>query len=216
MAAGTPCKHHSPAAIASRRRCRVCAAVSLALLFLLTVAVAMLVITALRPRATSATLEGLRLVSLSLSPGAGGPSSSPDTPAPSLNATFDADLSIRNPSSLAAFEHDAGGRAEVYYRGAIAAKAGLPAGRVGPGGAEAVTVRLTVLAGRLAARAPQLYADLVGAGDVPLVVRTVVPGKATVFGVLRRRVVVTTVCDVVISVRSMAAETSSCRYRTKL
>ncbi|KAK3139115.1 hypothetical protein QOZ80_5AG0377970 [Eleusine coracana subsp. coracana] len=211
MAAGTPCKHHSPAAIASRRRCRVCAAVSLALLFLLTVAVAMLVLTALRPRATSSTLEGLRLVSLSLYPGAGGPPSS-DTPAPSLNATFDADLSIRNPSSLAAFAHDAGGRAEAYYRGAIAAEAGLPAGRVGPGGAEAVTVRLTVLA----ARAPQLYADLVGAGDVPLVVRTVVPGKATVFGVFRRRVVVTTVCNVVISVRSMGVETSSCRYWTKL
>lgn len=205
--AGSTCKHHSAAAITSRRRCRICAFVSIAALLVVTVAVVVLAVTTLNSRATSATLEGLRLVSLSLSPSG-----------PSLNATFDADLAVRNPSALAAFAHDAGGRAEVYYRGALAADADLPAGRVAAGGAEVLTVRLTVLADRLAARAPELYGDLVaGDGGVPLAVRTVVPGRVTVLGVLRRRVVVTTVCDVVIRVRSSgAAETSSCRYRTKL
>jgi hypothetical protein len=208
--AGTPCNHHSAAAVASRRRCRVCAAVSLAALVVVAVAVAALALTALRPRATVATLEGLRLTSLSVSPG--GPEA--ETP-PSLNATLDADLAVRNPSTVAAFAHDAG-RAEVYYRGALAADADLPPGRVGAGGTEAVTVSLTVLADRVATLAPQLYGDLVGAGDVPFTVRTVVPGEVTVLVVLKHRVVVTTVCDVVMSVRSLGTETSSCRYWTKL
>ncbi|CAN6338044.1 unnamed protein product [Urochloa humidicola] len=199
---GTLCKHHSAATTASRRRCRVCAAVSLAALLLLLAVVA--AVLALRPRPAVATLEALRLASISVSPGG-----------PSLNATLDADLAIRNPSPVAAFAHDAG-RAEVYYRGALAADADLPPGRVGAGGTEAMAVRLTVLADRLAARAPQLYGDLVGAGDVPLTVRTAVPGTATVLGVLRRRVVVVTVCDVAVSVGAPGAQTSSCRYRTKL
>jgi hypothetical protein len=116
---------------------------------------------------------------------------------------------------VAAFAHDAG-RAEVYYRGVLVADADLPPGHVSAGGTEAVTVRLTVLANRVATLTPQLYGDLVGAGAVPFDVRTVVPGEVTVFGVLKHRVVVTTVCDVVMSVRSLGTETSSCRYRTKL
>jgi hypothetical protein len=59
-------------------------------------------------------------------------------------------------------------------------------------------------------------ATLAGAGAVPFAVRTVVPGEVTVFGVLKHRVVVATACDVVMSVRSLGTETSSCRYRTKL
>ncbi|TKW28055.1 hypothetical protein SEVIR_3G298900v4 [Setaria viridis] len=195
---GTLCKHQSSA---SRHRCRVCAVVSLAALLLLAVVAAVL---ALHPRPAVPTLEALRLASISLSPTGA-----------SLNATLDADLAIRNPSPVAAFTHDAG-CAEVYYRGALVADADLPPGRVGAGGTEAMTVRFTVLADSLAASAAQLYGDLVGAGDVPLTVRTAVPGKATVLGMLRRRVVVVTVCDVAVSVRAPGAQTSSCRYRTKL
>ncbi|KAL6593202.1 hypothetical protein ACP70R_049086 [Stipagrostis hirtigluma subsp. patula] len=202
---GALCKHHSAAAVA-RRRLRICAVVTLVALLLLVVAATVLALVALRPRtAAAATLEALRLTSLSFSPI--GPSL--------LNATIDADLAVRNPSTVAAFAH-AAGRAEVYYRGALAADAELPPGRVAAGGTEAVTVRLTVLADRLAARAPQLYGDVVGAGDVPLTVRTAVPGTVTVLGVLRRRVVVITVCDVAVSVRAPGTQTSSCRYRTKL
>ncbi|KAL6865006.1 hypothetical protein ACP4OV_016157 [Aristida adscensionis] len=206
---GTLCKHHGASAVASRRRLRACAAACLAALLLVAAAAAALALVALRPgaAAAAATLEALRLTSLSFSP----------TGRPSLlSATFDADLAVRNRNPVAAFAH-AAGRAEVYYRGALAADAEVPAGRVAEGGAEAVTVRLTVLADRLAERAAQLYADVVaGAGDVPLTVRTEVPGEATVLGVLRRRVVVTTVCDVVVSARAPGAQTSSCRYRTKL
>jgi hypothetical protein len=147
--------------------------------------------------ATAATLEGLRLTSLSVSRGG----REVETP-PSLRATHDADLAVRNPSPVAAFAHDAG-RVEVY-RGALAADTNLRPGRVGAGGTEAITVRLTVLA------------DLVGAGGVPFIVRTVVPGEVTVLGVLKHCVVVTTACDVVMSVRSLGTETSSCRFRTKL
>ncbi|XP_062230293.1 uncharacterized protein LOC133928011 [Phragmites australis] len=203
---GTLCKHHSAAAVSSRRCLRVCAVVSVAALLLLGVAAAVLAITTLRPRATAATLEGLRLASLSLSPGPG---------TPSLNATIDADLAIRNPYPVAAFAHDAG-RVEVYYRGALAADADLPPGRVGAGGTEQVTVRLTVVADQLAAHAPQLYGDVVGTKDVPLIVRMAVPGTVTVLGVLRRRVVVVIVCDLAVSVQAPGTQTSSCRYRTKL
>ncbi|KAL6624595.1 hypothetical protein ACP70R_031916 [Stipagrostis hirtigluma subsp. patula] len=203
---GALCKHHSAAAVA-RRHLRICAVVTLVALLLLVVAAAVLALVALRPRtAAAATLEALRLTSLSFSP---------IGPSCLLNATIDADLAVRNPSTVAAFAH-AAGRAEVYYRGALAADAELPPGRVAAGGTEAVTVRLTVLADRLAARAPQLYGDVVGAGDVPLTVRTAVPGTVTVLGVLRRRVVVITVCDVAVSVRAPGTQTSSCRYRTKL
>lgn len=195
-------KHHSAAVAASRCRLRVCVVVSLAALLLLAVAVAALALTALRPRPADATLSSLRFTSLSLSPGL------------SFNVTLDAVLAIRNPSPVAAFAH-AAGRAEVYYRGALAADADVPAGHVGRGGAESVTVRLTVLADRLAGYAPQLYGDVVGAGDVPLTVRTIVPGTVTVLSVLRRHVVVLTVCDVAVSVRRPGAQSSSCRYRTK-
>ena len=82
--------------------------------------------------------------------------------------------------------HDAG-CAKVYYHGALATDADLPPVRIGAGGIEDVTVRLTVLTDTLAVHAPQLYGDMVGAGDVPLTVRMVVPGKVTVFGVLRHR-----------------------------
>lgn len=148
---------------------------------------------ALHPRPAVPTPEGLRLASISLSP----PGASL-----SLNATVEADLAIRNPSPVAAFTHDAG-LAEVYYRGALAADADLPPGCVGAAATEAMTVRFAVLADRLAVSAAQLYGDLVGAGDVPLTVRTAVPGT------------VVTVCDVAVSVGAPGAQTSSCRYRTK-
>lgn len=111
---------------------------------------------------------------------------------------------------MAAFAHNTG-RAVVYFHGAWATDAELPAGRVGADGTE-----FTVLAYRLAARTLQLYGDSIGRGDVPLTVRTAVPGTATVLGFLRHRVVIITVCDVAVSVRAQGAKTSSCRYCTKL
>ncbi|KAG2620191.1 hypothetical protein PVAP13_3NG158701 [Panicum virgatum] len=75
-------------------------------------------------------------------------------------------------------------------------------GRVGADGTEAMTVWFTVLAYRLAVRTPQLYGDSIGRGDVPLTVRTAVPGTATVLGFLRHRVVIITVCDVAVSLRA--------------
>ncbi|RLM98830.1 uncharacterized protein C2845_PM06G25750 [Panicum miliaceum] len=198
---GTLCKHHNAVSVASRQRCRVCTVVSIAALLLLAVVAAVL---ALRPRPAVATLEALRLASISVSP-----------TGPSMNATVDVNLAIHNPSPVAAFAHVAG-HAEVYYHGALAAFAELPPGRVGAGGTEAMTVRFTVLADRLAARTPQLYGDIIGAGDVPLTVRTALPGTATVLGFLRHRVVVSTVGDVAVSVRAQGGQTSSCRYRTKL
>jgi hypothetical protein len=192
------CKH------APRRRLRVCAVVSLTALLLLAAAATALAITALRPRPADTTISAIRLISVSLSP-----------VSLSLNVTLDAVLSIRNPSPVASFTH-AAGRAEVYYRGALAADADVPPGRVGAGGAEAVTVRLTVLADRLASYAPQLYGDVVGGtGDVPLTVQTTVPGTATVLGLLRHHAVVITLCHVTVSVRQPGAMSSSCRYRTK-
>lgn len=104
----TLCKHHGPPT-ASRRRLRVCVAISVtALLLAAVVAAAVLAVAAARPRPADATVTALRLASLSVSPGG------------SVNATLDAVLAIRNPSPVAAFAHDAG-RAEVYYRGALAA-----------------------------------------------------------------------------------------------
>ncbi|EAY97488.1 hypothetical protein OsI_19417 [Oryza sativa Indica Group] len=200
----TLCKHHGPPT-ASRRRLRVCVAISVtALLLAAVVAAAVLAVAAARPRPADATVTALRLASLSVSPGG------------SVNATLDAVLAIRNPSPVAAFAHDAG-RAEVYYRGALAADADVPPGRVAPRGSEALAVRLTVLADRLAGRAPELYGDVVGAaGDVPLTVRTTVPGTVTVLGVFRRHAVVITACDVALSVRRPGAHSSSCRVLTKL
>ena len=116
---------------------------------------------------------------------------------------------------MAAFAHNTG-RAVVYFHGAWATDAELPPGRVGADGTEAMTVWFTVLAYRLAARTLQLYGDSIGRGDVPLTVRTAVPGTATVLGFLRHRVVIITVCDVAVSVRAQGAKTSSCRYCTKL
>ncbi|KAM0856949.1 hypothetical protein ACQ4PT_048794 [Festuca glaucescens] len=195
------CKHHNAA---SRRRLRICAVVSLTVLLLLAAAVTALAITALRPRPADTTISAMRLTSVSLSPGS-----------LSLNLTLDAILSIRNPSPVASFAH-AAGQAEVYYRGALAADADVPPGRVGAGGTETVTVRLTVLADRLASYALQLYGDVVGgAGDVSLTVQTTVPGTVTVLGLLRHHAVVITVCHVTVSVRRPGAQSSSCQYRTK-
>ncbi|VAH84770.1 unnamed protein product [Triticum turgidum subsp. durum] len=195
------CDHHSAA---SRRRLRVCFIVSLAVLLLLVVAVAVLAITALRPHPADTTISTIRLTSVSLSPSR-----------LSLNVTLDVVLSIRNPSPVASFTHDAG-RAEVYYHGTLAADANVPPGRISAGSTNVVTVRLTVLADRLAGYAPQLYGDLLGgAGDVSLTVRTTVPGTVTVLGLLRHHAVVLTVCDVVVKVRRPGAQSSSCQYRTK-
>ncbi|CAM0957185.1 unnamed protein product [Alopecurus aequalis] len=195
------CKHHNAA---SRRRLRVCAVVSLAVILLLAAAVAAMAITALRPHPADTNISAIRLTSVSLSPGS-----------LSLNVTLDAVLSIRNPSPVASFAHGTG-RAEVYYRGVLAADADVPPGRVGAGGAETVTVRITVLADRIASYAPQLYGDMVGAaGDVPLTVRTTVPGTVMVLGLLRHHADVITVCDVTVSVSRPGAQSSSCRYRTK-
>ncbi|VAH68715.1 unnamed protein product [Triticum turgidum subsp. durum] len=198
------CEHHSAAAAASRRRLRICFIVSLAvLLLLLAVAVAVLAITALRPHPADTTISTIRLTSVSLSPGL------------SLNVTLDVVLSIRNPSLVASFAHDAG-RAEVYYHGALVADANVPPGRIGAGSTNVVTVRLTVLADRLAGYAPQLYGDVLGgAGDVSLTMRTTVPGTVTVLGLLRHHAVVLTVCDVVVNMRRPGAQSSSCLYRTK-
>ncbi|KAM3335510.1 hypothetical protein ACQJBY_029789 [Aegilops geniculata] len=197
------CDHHSAAAAASRRRLRVCFIISLAVLLLLAVAVAVLAITALRPHPADTTISTIRLTSVSLSPRL------------SLNVTLDVVLSIHNPSPIASFAHGAG-RAEVYYYGALAADANVPPGRIGAGGTNVVTVRLTVLADRLAGYAPQMYGDMFGgAGDVSLTVRTTVPGTVTVLGLLRHHAVVLTVCDVVVSVRRPGAQSSSCQYRTK-
>ncbi|KAG8085131.1 hypothetical protein GUJ93_ZPchr0010g7361 [Zizania palustris] len=159
---------------------------------------------ALPPRpGADATVSELRLTSLSVSPGG------------SLNATLEAVLEIHNPSPVAAFVH-AAGRAEVYYRGALAADADVPPGRVAARGSESLVVQLTVLADRLAGHAAQLYDDVVvGAGDVPLTVRTTVPGTVTVLGFLKRHVVVLTVCDVALSARRAGIQSSSCRIRTK-
>ncbi|KAL5230890.1 hypothetical protein ABZP36_029666 [Zizania latifolia] len=195
-------KHHGAV---SRRRLSACAVVSIAALLLLAVlAAAVLAAAALPPRpGADATVSALRLTSLSVSPGG------------SLNATLEAVLKIRNPSPVAAFAH-AAGRAEVYYRGALAADADLPPGRVAARGSEALVVQLTVLADRLAGHAAQLYDDVVvGAGDMPLTVRTTVPGTVTVLGLLRRHVVVLTVCDVALSARRAGVQSSSCRIRTK-
>ncbi|XP_045090287.1 uncharacterized protein [Aegilops tauschii subsp. strangulata] len=196
----TACDHHSAA---SRRRLRGCFIVSLAVLLLLTVAVAVLAITALRPHPADTTISTIQLTSVSLSPGH------------SLNVTLDVVLSIRNPSPIASFAHGAG-HAEVYYHGALAADANVPPGRIGAGGTNVVTIRLTVLADRLALYAPQLYSDVLGgAGGVSLTVRTTVPGTVTVLGLLRHHAVVLTVCDVVVSVRRPGTQSSSCHYRTK-
>ncbi|KAF0928127.1 hypothetical protein E2562_037951 [Oryza meyeriana var. granulata] len=198
---GTLCKHHGAASL---RRLRVCVVVSVtAFLLLAVVAAAVLAVAAARPRPADATVTALRLASLSVSPGG------------SVNATLDAVLAIRNPSPVASFAH-AAGRAEVYYRGALAADAGVPPGRVAARGSDSLSVRLTVLADRLAGHAPQLYGDVVGSGDVPLTVRTTVPGTVTVLGVLRHRVVVLTARDVALSVRRPGAHSSSCRILTKL
>ena len=195
----TACKHHK----AARRR-RLCVYASLVLLLLLAAAVAALAITALRPHPADTTISAIRLTSVSLSPGS-----------LSLNVTLDAVLSIRNPSPVASFAHGTG-LAQVYYRGALAADADVPPGRVGAGGAETVAVRITVLADRIASYAPQMYGDVVGgAGDVPLTVRTTVPGTVTVLGLLRHHADVITVCDVTVSVRRAGEQSSSCRYRTK-
>ncbi|VAH84726.1 unnamed protein product [Triticum turgidum subsp. durum] len=192
------CDHRSAA---SRRRFRVCFLVSLAVL--LAVAVVVLAITALRPHPTDTTISTIRLTSMSLSPGL------------SLNVTLDVVLSIRNPNPVASFAHGAG-RAEVYYHGALAADANVPPGRISAGSTNVVTVRLTVLADRLAGYAPQMYGNVFGsAGDVSLTVRTTVPGTVTVVGLLRHHAVVLTVCDVVVSVRRPGAQSSSCHYRTK-
>ncbi|VAH84710.1 unnamed protein product [Triticum turgidum subsp. durum] len=197
------CDHHSAAAAASRRRLRVCFIISIAVLLLLAVVVAVLAITVLRPHPADTTISTIRLTSVSLSPGL------------FLNVTLDVVLSIRNPSPVASFAHDAG-RAEVYYHGALAADANMPPGRIGAGSTNVVTVRLTVLADRLAGYAPQLYGDVLGgAGDVSLTVRTTVPGTVTVLGLLRHHAVVLTVCDVVVSMRHPGAQSSSCQYRTK-
>jgi hypothetical protein len=101
------CDHHSATAAASRRRLRICFVVALAVLLLLAVAAAIM---ALRPHPADTTISTIRLTSMTLSPGL------------SLNATLDVVLSIRNPSLVASFTHDAG-RAEVYYRGMVAAEA---------------------------------------------------------------------------------------------
>ncbi|KAF7032904.1 hypothetical protein CFC21_044036 [Triticum aestivum] len=197
------CDHHSAAAAASRRRLRVCFIISIAVHLLLAVVVAVLAITALRPHPADTTISTIRLTSVSLSPGL------------FLNVTLDVVLSIRNPSPVASFAHDAG-RAEVYYHGALAADANMPPGRIGAGSTNVVTVRLTVLADRLAGYAPQLYGDVLGgAGDVSLTVRTTVPGTVTVLGLLRHHAVVLTVCDVVVSMRRPGTQSSSCQYRTK-
>ncbi|KAI5002427.1 hypothetical protein ZWY2020_027077 [Hordeum vulgare] len=198
------CDHGSAAATASRRRLRVFVVVSLALLLLLTMAFAVLAITALRRHPADTTISTIRLTSVSLSPGR-----------LSLNVTLDVVLTIRNPSPVASFAHDAG-LAEVYYHGVLAADATVPPGSIGAGGTNVVTIRLTVLADRLAGYAPQLYGDVLGgAGDVSLAVRTTVPGTVTVLGLLRHHAVVLTVCDVVVSVRRPGAQSSSCQYRTK-
>ncbi|VAH68732.1 unnamed protein product [Triticum turgidum subsp. durum] len=192
------CEHRSASAAASRRRLRVFVVISLAVLLLLAVA-----ITVLRPHPADTTISTIRLTSVSLSPGL------------FLNVTLDVVLSIRNPSPVASFAHDAG-RAEVYYHGSLAADANVPPGRIGAGSTNVVTVRLTVLADRLAGYAPQLYGDVLGgAGDVLLTVRTTVQGTVTVLGLLRHHAVVLTVCNVVVSVRRPDAQSSSCKYRTK-
>ncbi|EMS54710.1 hypothetical protein TRIUR3_09685 [Triticum urartu] len=197
------CEHRSASAAASCRRLRVFVVISLAVLLLLAVAVAVLAITALSPHPADTTISTIRLTSVSLSPGL------------FLNVTLDVVLSIRNPSPVASFAHDAG-RAEVYYHGTLAADANVPPGRIGAGSTNVVTVRLTVLADRLAGYAPQLYGDVLGgAGDVSLTVRTTVPGTVTVLGLLRHHAVVLTVCNVVVSVRRPGAQSSSCKYRTK-
>ncbi|KAF7039937.1 hypothetical protein CFC21_049880 [Triticum aestivum] len=197
------CDHRSAAAAASRRRLRVCFIVSLAVLLLLAVAVAVLAITALRPHPADTTISTIRLTSVSLSPGL------------SLNVTLDVVLSIRNPGPVASFAHF-WRRAEVYYHGALGADAIVPPGRIGAVGTSMGTVRLTVLADRLAGYAPQMYGNVAGSGgDVSLTVRTTVPGTVTVLGLLRHHAVVLTVCDVVVSVRRPGTQSSSCHYRTK-
>ncbi|XP_040379870.1 uncharacterized protein LOC121054427 [Oryza brachyantha] len=180
--AGTVCKHHGASSASTLRRLRVCVVVSVAALLLFTaVAATVLAFAAARPRPADAAVTALRLASLSVSPGG------------SLNATLDAVLAVRNPSPVAAFAH-AAGRAEVYYRGALAADADVPPGRVAARGEEALSVRLTVRADRLAGRAAELFGDVAGAGDVALTVRTTMLGTVTVLGVLRHSVVVITAC----------------------
>nr|CAD1817445.1 unnamed protein product [Ananas comosus var. bracteatus] len=130
-----------------------------------------------------------------------------------LNVTLDLLVRVYNPNR-AAFAHGVG-RSALSYRGAAVGDAAVEPGRIPSHGTGLVRLTLTVEADRFAAQLGNLLGDVL-AGQIPLDSETVIPGRVTILGFIKRHAVARSECHVDVGIPDLAVRSQNCTNKTQL
>ncbi|KAJ7208474.1 hypothetical protein O6H91_Y481500 [Diphasiastrum complanatum] len=131
---------------------------------------------------------------------------------PTIEIVFDLNASVYNPNR-ASFQYT---NSTTYglYHGSVVAEAPIPAGKISARGTETISTQVSVKADRLLAN-PNLLTDF-NSQFIPISTTTVLTGRVTILGFIKRHAKSTSTCDMVISVSNQTIQNYQCSNKLKL
>ncbi|CAJ1813615.1 unnamed protein product [Sphenostylis stenocarpa] len=191
------------------KRRRVCVMVTGAVLLLLIVLVIVAIILAFtlfktkdpKIQLVSATLEGI----------------APRVTFPAidiqLNVTLDLKVQVEN-RNRASFKHE-GGKSVLLYKGKEVGQTEIYPGLIPSRGSAILPCRLTLQADELASNLTSFLGDVMG-GDISMDTVTLIPGKVTFLGFIKKHIVAKSNCQFTVSIPDFKITNQNCKNKAKL